>query len=423
MSAIGGVTPCYSPLTSPLNVTPLPPAPVTIIATSTITTSGPIGGVTLPPSSAFTTEVLESVTTTIFNNDYFAIPYPVQVSSGSALSTGSIAAITAVSVVSASVILVWLLLRRLRQRNNMDPDEALDERKQYTVAWIAPLWIEALAARYMLDNIHNVKFTAGPGDNYIYTAGDINGHNVIIATLPSGHSYGVGPAAALAQDIRTKFPNLWFGLLVGIAAGLPNHSENPPRDIRLGDVLVAEGERGKTGIVSYGSGKETAEEFQLLGTNHNTAKLVSSAIGNIKLTSSPVNNPWSIFRKYYEEIKNKKHSEYGTFRDPGQSEDHLHVTGDGRSRTEHLHVTGDGRSRTEHQGGDTIEVKQCEPELLQRQRRSDDERIKVWYGKIGSGDKVMKDAGSRDQLKGKYDIIGLEMEAAGIMDIIPVGVI
>jgi len=246
---------------------------------------------------------------------------------------------------------------------------------------------------------------------------------VIIATLPSGHSYGVGPAAALAQDIRTKFPNLWFGLLVGIAAGLPNHSENPPRDIRLGDVLVAEGERGKTGIVSYGSGKETAEEFQLLGTNHNTAKLVSSAIGNIKLTSSPVNNPWSIFRKYYEEIKNKKHSEYGTFRDPGQSEDHLHVTGDGRSRTEHLHVTGDGRSRTEHQGGDTIEVKQCEPELLQRQRRSDDERIKVWYGKIGSGDKVMKDAGSRDQLKGKYDIIGLEMEAAGIMDIIPVGVI
>jgi hypothetical protein len=34
----------------------------------------------------------------------------------------------------------------------------------------------------MLDHVRDVKFTSGRGDDYIYTAGDINGHNVIIAT-------------------------------------------------------------------------------------------------------------------------------------------------------------------------------------------------------------------------------------------------
>jgi nucleoside phosphorylase len=58
-----------------------------------------------------------------------------------------------------------------------------------------------------------------------------------------------------------------------------------------------------------------------------------------------------------------------------------------------------------------------------REERPDDERIKVWYGKIGSGDTLMKNAQRRDELKEKYKIIGLEMEAAGVMDVIPVGVI
>jgi hypothetical protein len=93
----------------------------------------------------------------------------------------------------------------------------------------------------MLDHVRDVKFTSGRGDDYIYTAGDINGHNVIIATFPAGRSYGVASAASLARDVKTKFLNLWFGLLVGVAAGLPDLSRGPQRDIRLGDVLVGLG--------------------------------------------------------------------------------------------------------------------------------------------------------------------------------------
>ena len=108
----------------------------------------------------------------------------------------------------------------------------------YTIAWIAPLEIEAQAALHMLDHKHEGRFPTSRGDDYVFEAGDINGHNIIIATLPMGQEYGTGSAAAIASQIKKFFPNLWFGLLVGVAAGLPNHQKDPPVDIRLGDVLV-----------------------------------------------------------------------------------------------------------------------------------------------------------------------------------------
>src|SRR5271169_2238040 len=124
----------------------------------------------------------------------------------------------------------------------------------YTVAWFAPLEIEAQAALRMLDNRHRGRFPMGRGDDYVFQAGDVCGHNAIIATLPAGQEYGTGSAAALASQVKKFFPNLWFGLLVGIAAGLPNLSRSPPLDIRLGDVLVGVGEGDDAGLVLYGLG-------------------------------------------------------------------------------------------------------------------------------------------------------------------------
>jgi hypothetical protein len=187
--------------------------------------------------------------------------------------------------------------------------------------------------------------------------------------------------------------------LVGVAAGLPDLSRVPPRDIRLGDVVVGLGQNGSTGIVSYGFGKETAEEFQLTGPGANTAKLVSSAIGAIKRIGP---DQWSVLRPYYESIQDKVHNDNGTFADPGRDNDHLYA-----------------RTQNADDGRPPFEEVQREP----RPVATVDERIKVWYGKIGSGDKLMKNGQKRDEMRAKYDIIGLEMEAAGVMDTIPVGVI
>jgi hypothetical protein len=121
-----------------------------------------------------------------------------------------------------------------------------------------------------------------------------------------------------------------------------------------------------------------------------TEPVIRSAIGSIKLNSP---NETKLFLPYYEAMKDEEHPD-GTFTDPGQENDKLYQVND------------DG---IEH--------------LVERKRRPNSKRTRVWYGSIGSGEKLMKNATIRDQLRDKHDIIGLEMEAAGTMNRIPVGVI
>ncbi|KAH7012165.1 uncharacterized protein B0I36DRAFT_279029 [Microdochium trichocladiopsis] len=270
---------------------------------------------------------------------------------------------------------------------------AILEPKDYAVVWIAPLEIEAKAALYMLDEQHQGRFAVDHGDEYVFHAGSMCGHNVVIATFPAGQEYGTGSAAALASQFLKCFPHYWFGLLVGVAAGLPDLSCNPPRDIRLGDVLVSLPEGERAGIIAYDLGKETDDGFQPLRYGHvltTTKPIVRSAIGRIKIQAP---NDAAIFLPYYEKIRDREHAN-GTFTDPGQDRDRLYSTNEGRP-----------------------------DELVERVQRPDSARTRVWYGPIGSGDKLLKNAQRRNELRDKYGVIGLEMEAAGTMNRIPVGVI
>ncbi|KAK5635416.1 hypothetical protein RRF57_011128 [Xylaria bambusicola] len=266
---------------------------------------------------------------------------------------------------------------------------------QYTVVWIAPLPIEAEVALRMMDHRHEGRFPMSRGDDYVFRAGDINGHNIVVATLPDGQEYGTGSAAALASQAKKSFPNLWFGLLVGVAAGLPSVSRESPRDIRLGDILIARPEGEVAALVAYDLGKETTHNgFQLLRLGHalaNPDPVVMSAIGSIRLDIK-LSKSAQLFLQYYESMKDG--DDEGTFLDPGQEHDVLYETAD------------DGTEK-----------------LVSRLPRLASQRTRVWYGPIGSGDKLLKNAKKRDELRDKYNIIGLEMEAAGTMNRIPVGVI
>ncbi|KAM0348506.1 hypothetical protein ACHAP4_010861 [Fusarium culmorum] len=263
--------------------------------------------------------------------------------------------------------------------------------KHYKIAWIAPLEIEAKAAMCLLDEEHHGRFPVSRGDDYVFQAGAMGGHNIIIATLPAGHKNDTGSAAALASQVKKFFPNLWFGLLVGVAAGLPNLSSVPVRDIRLGDVLVSLAVGDSAGLVPYDLGKEMEDGFQTLGHSlAMTETIVLSAIGSIKLRAP---NETNLFLPYYEKISDCEHAT-GTFADPGQGNDILFDdNGDDKI------VERPQRSKSNHQ------------------------RARVWYGPIGSGEKLVKSAKKRDELRDRYGIIGLEKSAAGIMNRIPVGII
>ncbi|KAM5361449.1 hypothetical protein ACJA88_014465 [Fusarium oxysporum] len=106
--------------------------------------------------------------------------------------------------------------------------------QKYTVGWICAIATEYLAAQLFLDEEHEGPESVSANDNNNYTLDKIRKHNVVIAVLPYGE-HGISSTAGVAKDMLHSFPNIRFGLMVGIGGGAPT-SEH---DIRLGDVVVS----------------------------------------------------------------------------------------------------------------------------------------------------------------------------------------
>ncbi|KAL4732811.1 hypothetical protein BDV11DRAFT_210675 [Aspergillus similis] len=83
----------------------------------------------------------------------------------------------------------------------------------YTIAWICALPLKAAAARAMLDRTHPLP--QGITDPNAYELGELNGHHIVLAYLPSG-VYGTTSAAVVVSCMRRTFPQLQFRLMVGI---------------------------------------------------------------------------------------------------------------------------------------------------------------------------------------------------------------
>ncbi|TQV91091.1 NB-ARC and ankyrin domain-containing protein [Cordyceps javanica] len=260
----------------------------------------------------------------------------------------------------------------------------------YTVAWIAPLQIELEAALAALDKVHHGEFPHRPGDEHIFEAGEIESHNVVIGTIPASASYGTSAAVSLANELRRTFPNIRLTLVVGIAAAFP---ELTVRDIRLGDILVGLSDRNESAIVQYDLGKQTSDGFQLLRGGHAlqpASKLASMALA--KAERKARQNP-DYFLQQYKTVRDGRHGGI-TFPDPGQETDHFYV------------VNSEGQ--------------EC---IANREPRPPEERTRVWKGVLGSGNTLLKDERGRHELQVRYKVIGVEMEAAGVLTELPAGVI
>src|SRR5271154_4952034 len=128
--------------------------------------------------------------------------------------------------------------------------------EDYTVGWICPLEVEQVAALEMLDEKHE-RLPQPPTDHNVYSLGNIGGHNIVIAGL---HQPGNNPAATVVTQMRTTFPELRFGLLVGIGGGVPAKTDNGM--IQLGDSVVSKPAGGHSGAVQYDHGKAEAGQFR-----------------------------------------------------------------------------------------------------------------------------------------------------------------
>ena len=269
---------------------------------------------------------------------------------------------------------------------------------EYTVGLICALPLELTALMAMLDEEHEDARSQDPSDDNHYTLGRIANHNVVIACLPAG-VYGKVKAATVAAQMVRSFQQVRFSLLVGIGGGVPSKTN----DIRLGDVVVSQPKDSFGGVVQYDRGKRiSGGKFERTGTLNKPPQVLLTALSKIRARSDVYDIRLGEFLDGTLQKNAKLCITYGR---PLEG-DYLYHTG-----YEHVDQSfeQDDRSR--------ICIRCDRKKLVNRPIRKSPEEPEIHYGTIASGDTVLKDATSRDQIsKDLGGVLCIEMEAAGLMD-------
>lgn len=271
----------------------------------------------------------------------------------------------------------------------------------YTVAWVSPLVIEQIAAIKMLDEEH-CPLSQSPRDHNVYKLGRIGNHNIVIAGL---HRAGKASAASVVSQMVMTFPNLLFGLLVGIGGGVPCKTESGW--IRLGHVVVGKPTGVDSGTVQYDHGKALEGGFQRTGSLMPPPPALLNAAQALEIHRKMVDEDpiWQDIARIRISRRELQH-----FANPGPTNDRLYKPG-----YKHL------------QPGESCEDCGCDPnQRIQTpggEIDGSDSFVVVHRGTIASGDSVVKDAVLRDKLAEQYQVLCFEMEAAGVLSSFPCMVI
>ena len=148
--------------------------------------------------------------------------------------------------------------------------------QDYTVGLVCALPIELAAATTMLDEEHH-DLPRDDNDTNLYTLGHIGKHNVVIACLPAGRT-GTNSAAAVAVEMKSKFAEIRFVLMVGIGGGVPSAES----DIRLGDVVISQPNMQHGGVVQYDFGKTGPSGFIRTGSLNTPPTILLNALSKLR---------------------------------------------------------------------------------------------------------------------------------------------
>lgn len=259
---------------------------------------------------------------------------------------------------------------------------SLDAR-QYTIGWLCALPVELAAAQILLDDTHD-DLPHDSNDDTLYTLGNMGDHNIVIGCLSAGQ-LGVGSAATIATRMGAKFPNLRFGLMVGVGGGVPCNE-----DVRIGDVVVSQPFAGHGGVVQYDFGKSGPEGFVPTGFLNAPPQSLLQALVNLQARHLRGNNN---IPKYLDTIESTPN-----FGRPKSKSDILF-------EPTYDHVDGEKTCR------------KCDLSKTVPREPREHNRVAIHYGTIASGNRVIKNAVERDSIGSKFGgILCFEMEAAGLMN-------
>ena len=303
------------------------------------------------------------------------------------------------------------------------------DRDGFEIAIICALRSEADAVEALFDEYWDEdgdQYGKALGDTNSYTTGVIGRHNVVLAHMPG---IGKGNAASVASSFRSSFGRIKLALVVGICGGVPAGKDQ--EEIILGDVIIS------TGIIQYDFGRQLPDKFirkdtleDNLGRPNTEIRAFLSRLeglrGRKRLGVSTLG--------YLEQLC--KEADFQKARYPGAVEDRLY-------EQTYRHKHHDLATCATCANCETKEDKVCENALelsctelkcsddmlVQRQRlrkdrgAAEEQKPSIHFGRIASGDTVLKSGEDRDAIAAREKVIGFEMEGIGVWDQFPCVVI
>ncbi|PSB01627.1 phosphorylase family protein [Merismopedia glauca] len=246
--------------------------------------------------------------------------------------------------------------------------------KTPTVGIITALPKEFAAMRRLLDNQEEIHIP-GVGAGRRYVRGEVSGrnggkHDVMLCLAAMGNNN----AAIRSSLLLEHFPEIKSIVMVGIAGGIP-HPEKPEDHVRLGDIVIS----NEKGVIQYDFDKETIAETI---HRHPPRPPSASLLEGVRLLEADElegKKPWL-------EFINQAILPAGETRPS--------------SETDILVSSTDPSLKIEH----PVDI-----------RRIKDEP-RVFTGSIASANKLLKNPLKRDELRDKFGVKAVEMEASGIAD-------
>ncbi|KAF5536997.1 gamma-glutamylputrescine oxidoreductase [Fusarium mexicanum] len=270
-------------------------------------------------------------------------------------------------------------------------------RADFPLAIICAFSLEADAIEALFDEHWDCHvYSKASGDPNSYSTGRIGHHNVVLAYMPE---VGKANGTSVATHCRVSFPHVKLAIVVGICGVIP--FTPGPRDahheIILGDVIVSQS------VVQYDLGRQRPGSFEFKNTNE-------EALGrpNVEVRSLLSKLKGLRARRAFE-------SDMRSFLTLLQQDLELaaHYPGPGTDRLYEATYPHADKDMSCFKCG-------CNGKLVPRERlRQEVPEPKVHFGRIASGDTVMKSGEDRDDIARNLGVIAFEMESAGVWDSLP----
>lgn len=290
-------------------------------------------------------------------------------------------------------------IRNIEGDIRLPPHSTISNPENYTVGWICAITAEYVAAQEFLDERHFVPEYRSPHDTNDCTLGRIGNHNVVISVRPKGN-YGSFSPARVATSMLRSFPNIRICVMVGIGSGVPSQKH----DIRLGDIVVGIELNDQSAVLQCEFGKTVQGTFvNPIGFLDQPPSILRRAVYGLQ---AQYEHKGHELDDAVNEIIERKPRLRKKCQRPDPASDRLY-------RSHILHST-DSESPCAVLCGDDPSC------LVSRSPRTEsDDNPAIHYGLIASVNQVIKDATMRDEVAAQKDILCIEMEAAGMMNLFP----